>query len=383
MTTTKDYYEILEVDRNATQEEIKQAYRKMAIKYHPDKNPGDKEAEAKFKEAAEAFDVLRDPEKRSRYDRFGPEGVKGMGGFNGAMDMDDIFSMFGDLFEGSGFGGFGGFSGFGGSRTRANKPTYKGQDQRLRVELSLKEIVNGTTKKFKLKKHVKCEHCHGSGSTDGSASTCPTCNGTGYVVKTQQSFFGVIRQQTVCPECHGEGTVIKNKCPDCNGEGIVMGEEVVEVKFPAGLTEGMILNVPGKGGAGRHNGVNGDLKIVITEKPNENLTRDGNDLVYNLVLPIPTAILGGSVDVPTVEGKAKITIAPGTQPGTVLRLKNKGIPEVHGSKKGDEVINISVYIPETLSKDEKATIQKFSESENFKPTDSIKEKIFRKFKSYF
>ena len=383
----KDYYEVLGVDKSASADEIKKAYKQMAIKYHPDRNPGDKEAETKFKEAAEAYDVLRDPDKRQRYDQFGFDGVSGAGGFNAqSMDMSDIFSMFGDLFEGMGFGGgFSGFGGFGGN-SRGGKPVYKGQDQRLRVDLNLNEIVNGTTKKFKLKKHVTCSHCHGSGSEDGNTTTCPTCKGSGYVIKTQQSFLGMMRTQSVCPECRGEGTVIKNKCTQCGGEGIVMGEEIVEVNFPAGLANDMVLNVSGKGGAGRRNGVNGDLQIIIHELEDDTLVRDENDLVYNLVLPIPTAILGGTVEVPTVEGKAKITITPGTQPGTVLRLRGKGIPQVQGynkGQKGDEVINISVYIPETLNKEEKEMVQKLATSENFTPTDSIKEKIMRKFKAIF
>ena len=256
----------------------------------------------------------------------------------------------------------------------------------MKVELTLQEIVNGTTKKFRLKKYVHCNHCHGSGSEDGKTSTCPTCNGTGMVFRTQRSVFGMMRTQSVCPDCHGEGHIIKNKCHVCNGEGIVMGEEIVEVNFPAGLTDGMVLNVQGKGSAGRHNGVNGDLQIIIKEKPSDTLVRDGNDLVYNLVLSIPTAILGGSVEVPTVDGKAKINIVPGTQPGTVLRLKGKGIPEVQGYNKGqrgDEVINISIYVPETLSKEEKDAVAKMAQSSNFTPTESIKEKIFRKFRSYF
>lgn len=380
----RDYYEVLGVERTATIEEIKVAYKRKAIQYHPDRNPGNTEAEAKFKEAAEAYDILRDSDKRQRYDMYGHEGVSGASGFGGqGMDMNDIFSMFGDIFSGAGFGGFGGF---GGSSRGASKPTYKGQDQRLKVELTLDEIVNGTTKKFKLKKHVACTHCHGSGSADGKSSTCPTCNGSGYVIKTQRSFLGMMRTQSPCPECHGEGTVIKNKCQHCNGEGITMGEEIVEVTFPAGLADNMVLNVPGKGGAGKHNGVNGDLQIIIKEKTDDQLVRDGNNLIYNLVLPIPTAILGGTVEVPTVDGKAKITIAPGTQPGTTLRLKGKGVPEVQGFNKGvrgDEVINISIYVPETLTKEEKEMIQKLSNSQNFVPTDSIKEKIFRKFKSLF
>lgn len=383
----RDYYEVLGVDKNASADEIKKAYKQMAIKYHPDRNPGDKEAEAKFKEAAEAYDVLRDPDKRQRYDQFGPEGVNGMGGFSSqGMDMSDIFSMFGDIFGGGDFGGaFSGFGGFGGNR-RGGKPTYKGQDQRLRVELNLDEIVNGTTKKFKLKKHITCSHCNGSGSADGRTDTCPRCNGSGYTIETKQTMFGVMRSQTVCSNCHGEGTVIKNKCQHCGGEGIVMGEEIVEVNFPAGLADGMVLNVQGKGGAGKHNGVNGDLQIIIKEKADENLLRDGNDLIYNLVLPIPTAILGGAIEVPTIDGKVKINITPGTQPGTVLRLRGKGIPEVQGYKKGqrgDEVINISIYVPEYLTKEEKEAVTKLAESSNFKPTEKITKKIFNKFRSYF
>lgn len=382
----RDYYEVLGVTKTASDDEIKRAYKKMAIKYHPDRNPGDKEAEDKFKEAAEAYDVLRDPEKRQRYDQFGPEGVNGMGGFGGgqSMNMDDIFSMFGDIFGGGFGGGFG--RGFGGQGQGYRKPKFKGKDQRLRVELDLNEIVNGTTKKFKLKNDVACSHCHGSGSEDGKVDTCPTCHGTGYVVRTQQSIFGMMQSQSACPECHGEGTVIKNKCHECHGEGIKQGESIVEVNFPAGLSEGMVLTLEGKGGAGRHNGVNGDLQIIIKEKPHEELLRDGNDLVYNLLLSVPMATLGCTVEVPTVDGKAKINIEPGTQPGTVLRMKGKGVPEVQGysrGQKGDEVINISVYIPETLSKDEKEAMKKMDRSENFIPAESVRSKIFSKFRAYF
>jgi molecular chaperone DnaJ len=336
----KNYYDILGVSKTASEDEIKKAYKKMAIKYHPDRNPGDKAAEEKFKEAAEAYDVLHDPQKRQVYDQFGEEGLKG-GGFSTGqgMNMDDIFSMFGSIFGGRGFGGFSGFGGFG-DEGEAQTVTFRGKDQRLRVELTLQEIVNGTTKKFKVKKDVPCSHCHGSGSSDGKTDTCPTCNGRGYVVRTRQSLLGMMQTQSTCPQCNGEGTVIKNKCPHCNGEGIVGGEEIVEVKFPAGLQEGMVLTVGGKGGAGRHNGVNGDLQIIIKEKGDPELIRDGNDLVYNLLLSIPQATLGTSVEIPTVDGKAKINIEPGTQPGTVLRLKGKGIPQVQGysrGQKGDEV----------------------------------------------
>lgn len=377
----RDYYEVLGVNKDASDDEIKKAYKKMAIKYHPDRNPGDKKAEEMFKEAAEAYDVLRDANKRRQYDQFGHEGVGGAAGFGGAgMNVDDIFSMFGDIFGGRGFGGFGGFGG-----ERYSRPMYRGKDQRLKIELDLIEIVNGTTKKFKLKNDVVCEHCHGSGSEDGQVSTCPTCNGSGYVLRTQQGIFGLMQSQSVCPECHGEGKVIKNKCHICHGEGIKQGETIVEVNFPAGLSEGMVLTLEGKGGAGRRNGVNGDLQIIIKEKPHETLVRDGNDLVYNLLLSLPQAILGDTMEVPTVDGKAKITIEPGTQPGTILRLKGKGVPEVQGyrNSRGDEIINISIYIPETLSKDEKEFFQKMRKSDNVSPSESVKKKIFKKFRAYF
>ena len=377
----RDYYEVLGVNKDASDDEIKKAYKKMAIKYHPDRNPGDKKAEEMFKEAAEAYDVLRDANKRRQYDQFGHEGLGGATGFGGAgMNVDDIFSMFGDIFGGRGFGGFGGFGG-----ERYSRPMYRGKDQRLKIELDLTEIVNGTTKKFKLKNDVVCEHCHGSGSEDGQVSTCPTCNGSGYVVRTQQGIFGLMQSQCVCPECHGEGKVIKNKCHICHGEGIKPGETIVEVNFPAGLSEGMVLTLEGKGGAGRRNGVNGDLQIIIKEKPHETLVRDGNDLVYNLLLSLPQAILGDTMEVPTVDGKAKITIEPGTQPGTILRLKGKGVPEVQGyrNSRGDEIINISIYIPETLSKDEKEFFLKMRKSDNVSPSESVKKKIFKKFRAYF
>lgn len=376
----KDYYAILGVEKSATEDEIKRAYKKMAIKYHPDRNPGDKEAEEKFKQAAEAYEVLHDPQKRQIYDQYGVDGLNGAGGFQGGFsNMEDIFSAFGDI--------FGGFGGFGGSRSRGNrKPVFKGKDLRLAVELNLQEVVKGTTKKFKLKKDVVCEHCHGTGAEDGKTITCPKCNGNGYVVQTRQSLFGMMQTQSVCPECHGEGTVIKNKCKHCHGEGITQGEQVLEVNFPAGLQEGMVLTLEGKGGAGRHNGVNGDVQVIIREKPDPQLIRDGNDLVYNLLLSVPMATLGGSVEVPTVDGKAKITIQPGTQPGTVLRLRGKGIPEVQGynrGQKGDEVINVSVYIPQELSKDEKKAMEDAKDSDNFKPSETVKSKIFKKFRPYF
>lgn len=388
----RDYYEVLGVEKTATVEVIKKAYRKKAIQYHPDKNPGDKEAEEKFKEAAEAYDVLSNPDKRARYDQFGHAGMSGAGGsgfegFGQGMSMDDIFSMFGDIFGGRG-GGFGGGFGFGGGGGRSSQRKYRGSDLRVKVKLNLKEISTGVEKKFKLKKYVACDHCHGSGAEgDGGTETCSTCHGTGSITRTQQSIFGMVQSQSVCPQCNGEGKIIKNKCKVCSGEGIVYGEELVEVKIPAGVAEGMQLSVNGKGNAGKHNGVPGDLLVVIEEEAHPDLIRDENDLIYNLLLSIPTAALGGTVEIPTIDSKVKVKIEPGTQPGKVLRLRGKGLPNVnsygYSSGTGDLLVNVSVYVPETLSKDEKQAMEKMQESDNFKPNTSIKEKIFKKFKNFF
>ncbi|MBR5852043.1 MAG: molecular chaperone DnaJ [Bacteroidaceae bacterium] len=380
----RDYYEVLGVDRNASASDIKKAYRKLAIQYYPDKNPDNKEAEEKFKEAAEAYSVLSDPDKKARYDQFGFEGVSGAGGgsgFGGAgMDINDIFSMFGDIF--GGHGGFGGgFGGFGGGS--AGPAKHRGSDQRVKVKLTLQEIANGVTKKFKLKKYVPCTHCNGSGAENGAVETCPDCKGTGRVVRTQQSFFGMMRSEVACPRCNGQGKIIKNKCQHCNGDGIVMGEEIVEVNIPAGVYEGMQLSMRGKGNASKYNGIPGDLLILVEEEKHPTLVRDENDLIYSLLLDIPTAALGGFAEIPTIDGKAKVTIDPGTQPGKVLRLRGKGLPSINGYGKGDIVVNISVYIPETLSKDEKKAVESFRDSENFRPSESIKEKIFRRFKNFF
>lgn len=375
---------MLEVEKSASAEEIKKAYRKKAIQYHPDKNPGDKEAEEKFKEAAEAYEVLSNPDKRARYDQFGHagmEGGEGFGGFGGqGMSMDDIFSMFGDIFGGR--GGFGGFSGFGGGGQ--SRQRYRGADLRVKVKLNLKEIAEGTTKKFKLKKNVTCPHCHGSGAEgNGGMETCPTCKGSGTVTRTQQSIFGMMRTQSVCPQCNGEGKIIKNKCSQCKGSGVVYGEEVVEVKIPAGVCEGMQLSMSGKGNAGNHNGVPGDLLIQVEEEAHPDLIRQDDDLIYNLLLSFPAATLGGTVEIPTIDGKVKVKIESGTQPGTVLRLRGKGLPSVNRYGTGDLLVNISVYVPETLNKEEKRILEKLDTSDNFSPNMNIKEKIFKKFKSLF
>ena len=376
----RDYYEVLGIDKNASANDIKRAYRKLAIQYHPDKNPGDKEAEEKFKEAAEAYSVLSDPDKKARYDQFGHAGLGGAaggGGFNGAgMDMNDIFSMFGDIFGGGGFGGFGG-------RGASHPMKNRGTDLRVKVKMNLQEIASGITKKFKLKKYVPCPHCNGSGAEGNAMETCPDCKGSGRVIRTQQSFFGMMRTEVPCPRCSGEGKIIKNKCSHCNGDGIVMGEEVVEVNIPAGVHDGMQLSMRSKGNAGKRNGIAGDLLILVEEEQHPTLVRDGSDLIYSLLLDIPTAVLGGQAEIPTIEGKAKITIEPGTQPNKVMRLRGKGLPALNGYNRGDIIVNISIYIPETLSKDEKKAFENFRKSENFMPSDNIKDKIFRRFKNFF
>ena len=384
MAQKRDYYEVLGVDKNATEDQIKKAYRTIAIKYHPDRNPGNKEAEEKFKEAAEAYDVLHDPQKRQQYDQFGFNGPTGggFGGFNAtSMNMDDIFSMFGDI-----FGGRAGFGGFGGS-SRRGPQQHRGSDLRLKVRLTLEEIATGVTKKFKVRKDIPCSHCHGTGAEDGSGTeTCPTCHGNGVITHTTQSIFGMMQQQSVCPVCGGEGQVIKNKCHECGGSGVKKGEEVVEISIPAGVAEGMVVNVPGKGNAGKHNGVNGDIQVFIEEEEHETFVRDGNDLIYNLLLDFPTAALGGEVEIPNIDGtKLKVKMENGTQPGKTIRLRGKGLPAVqgYGSGKGDLVVNISVYVPRTLSREEKTAIEQFRDSDNFKGDKQTKDSIFQRFKNYF
>ena len=387
----RDYYEVLGVDKSASEDEIKKAYRKIAIKYHPDRNPGNKEAEEKFKEAAEAYDVLHDPQKRQQYDQFGfngPGAGFGGGGFGGgaSMNMDDIFSMFGDIFGGhAGFGG--GFGGFGGGGRQARPQQHRGNDLRLKVRLTLSEVATGVTKKFKVKKDITCSHCNGSGAEAGSGmETCQTCHGSGVITHTTQSIFGMMQTQGVCPTCGGEGKVIKNKCKECGGTGVVKGEEVVEINIPAGVAEGMIVNVPGKGNAGRRNGINGDIQVLIEEEPNDTFVRDGNNLIYNLLLDFPTAALGGEVEIPTISGgKVRMKIESGTQPGKTLRLRGKGLPAVqgYGRGNGDLIVNISVYVPKTLSRDERKAIESMKGSDNFKGDSATKQSIFQKFRNYF
>ena len=390
----RDYYEVLGVDKKASAADIKKAYRKIAIKYHPDRQGNKseeekKEAEEKFKEAAEAYSVLSDEQKRQQYDQFGFDGPNAGGGFggfgsSGGFSMDDIFSAFGDIFGGhSGFGSsFGG--GFGNSRRQR---VYKGSDLRLKVRLTLEEINSGVTKKFKVRKDVKCSRCNGTGSASGSGTTtCSNCSGSGVVYRTQRTMLGMMQTQTECPTCNGEGQIIKDKCPLCDGTGVVKGEEIVEIKIPAGVQDGMVVNVQGQGNAGPRNGVAGNIQVYIEEEPHKTFIRDGQDLIYNLLLDFPTAALGGDVEIPTIENtKLKIKIEPGTQPGKTLRLRNKGLPSVqgYGVGRGDLLVNISVYVPKELSRDERKAIEGFRNSDNFKGDSATKKSIFDRFRNYF
>ena len=387
MAEKRDYYEVLEVAKNATADEIKKAYRKKALQYHPDRNPGDKEAEEKFKEAAEAYDVLSDPDKRARYDRYGHAGVNGQD-FSGAS-VNDIFSQFGDILGdlfGGGFGGGGGFgfnfgsgfgSGFGGGQ---QKPVYRGSNLRVRVKLTLEEISTGVKKKIKVNKYVTCQKCHGSGSEDGVMETCKSCGGKGQRVM-RSSFF---TQVTTCPTCGGEGKVIKKKCSACNGDGIVKGEEVIELDIPAGVADGMQLSVRGKGNAGARNGVAGDLLILIEEAKHKDFERDGNNLIHNLFISFPQAVLGCNVDVPCLNGRVNIKIPAGAQSGDILRVKGKGLPEVNSRRVGDLIINLNVWTPKKLSKDEEKMMQDLLNSENFKPKPGAGDKgVFDKIRDYF
>lgn len=375
----RDYYEVLGVTKGSSKDEIKKAYRKLAIQYHPDKNPGDSSAEEKFKEAAEAYEVLSNDEKRQRYDQFGHAGVGSAagGGFGGGgMSMDDIFSSFGDIFGGFGFGG--------GSR-RGGQRVNKGANLRVKVKLNLDEIVNGAEKKLKVRKKVSCKSCGGSGAEGNhGTSTCSTCHGSGQVTKIQNTFLGQMQTSSTCPSCGGDGKIITSKCTTCYGEGIVDGEEVIPINIPAGVGDGIQLSVSGKGNAARRGGMNGDLIVHIVEEPHEQLERDGNDLLYNLHISFPDAVLGTTSEVPTVDGKVKIKIEAGTQPGKILRLRGKGIPDINGYGKGDLLVQVNIFIPKSVSKEEKKSLEKLNESRNFQPSTTEKnESIFDRMKSYF
>lgn len=380
MAEKRDYYEVLGVNKSSSAEEIKKAYRKLALKYHPDRNPGDAEAEEKFKEAAEAYDVLSNPEKKQRYDQFGHAGMGGAagGGFGGGFggfSMDDIFSRFGDIFGGGFGGGFGDFGGFGGSSR--GRRVAKGSNIRIKIKLTLDEVVHGVEKKIKIDKQVKCHECNGKGAaSEADIKTCETCHGTGMVTKVVQSFLGQMQTSSPCPTCGGEGKVISKPCSCCHGSGLEKKAEEISFKIPAGVTEGMQLTVQGKGNAAKGDGVNGDLLVLISEEPHPELQRDGNDLIYSLFVSVPDAILGCTAEIPSVDGKLRIKIEPGTQSGKILRLRGKGVPDVNGYGVGDLLVYIQVWIPKKVDKDEKELLDKIKDSKNFKPTPSKDDKNF-------
>lgn len=377
MASKRDYYEVLEVQRNAQAEEIKKAYRKIAMKYHPDRNPGDKQAEEKFKEAAEAYEVLSNPEKRAKYDRFGHNAFgpgRGGGDFGGGMNMEDIFSQFGDIFGDSVFGNFfGGGGRSGGRRSRG----VRGSNLRVRIKLNYEEIAKGATKTIKVKKYVTCSQCHGNGAKDNnSMQTCHTCGGSGQVRRVQHTFLGQMQTVTTCPECNGEGTTITNKCPQCKGEGRVYGEENITIDIPAGVSEGMQLSMSGKGNMGERGGAPGDLIILIEEEKHPQLQREGNNVAFDLYISFTDAVFGTQTEVPTIDGRAKIKIPAGTQSGKIFRLKGKGFPSLDSHAKGDQLIQVNVWTPQKISDEEKTALESLSHSDNFKPHPDKNEKGF-------
>jgi molecular chaperone DnaJ len=373
--TKRDYYEILGVSKNSSEAEIKKAYRQMALKYHPDKNPDNKAAEDKFKEAAQAYEVLSNPEKKNRYDQYGHSGMGNMGGGAGFSNMEDIFSQFGDIF--SGFGG--------GGRHRTSRRVNKGSNLRVKVKLSLDEIAGGVEKKIKVTKYISCTSCHGSGAKGGSSyNSCSTCHGSGHVTRVTNTFLGQMQTSSVCPACGGEGQLITDKCTKCFGNGIVKGEEVITLKIPAGVGEGMQLSMNSKGNAAARGGMPGDLIIVIEEIVHPHLKRDGINLLYDHYISIPDAALGTNIEIPTIDGKARVKIEPGTQGGKVLRLRGKGLPDINSYSKGDILVNINVWTPQNLNKEEKAILEKLRTADNFHPKPSSKDKsFFERMREYF
>ena len=378
MTNKRDFYEILGVSKSASQEEIKKAYRKVAMQYHPDRNPGDKAAEEKFKEAAEAYEILNDPDKKAQYDRFGHSAFgsgRSAGGYGGGMNMDDIFSQFGDIFGDEGFGSF-----FGGNGRRSGGGQHRGtrgSNLRVKLKMNFEEIAKGANKTIKVKKHVKCGTCQGSGAKDkNSMQTCGTCNGSGQVRRVQNTFLGQMQTVTTCPTCNGDGTTITAKCTACKGDGRVYGEETVTIDIPAGVQEGMQLSISGKGNAGERGGAAGDLIVLIEEEQHPQLQRDGLNVAFELHISFPDAVFGTQVEVPTIDGRAKIKIPAGTQSGKIFRLKGKGFPHVNSYEKGDQLIHVNIWTPQHVSSDEKHMLEKMQASENFEPKPEKNDKSF-------
>ncbi|MBP6184486.1 MAG: molecular chaperone DnaJ [Saprospiraceae bacterium] len=386
----RDYYEILGVGRDADEAALKKAYRKVAMQYHPDRNQGNKDAEEKFKEAAEAYEVLTDADKRARYDRFGHAGVENMGGggggfSGGGMNMEDIFAQFGDIFGdgGSPFDSF--FGGGGGGRAQGRSQGQKGSNLRVKLSLNLAEIANGVTKKIKVKKQISCTTCNGSGAKDKNAiTTCGTCKGSGYVRQVKQTFLGTMQTTTACPTCHGSGQSISAFCSSCKGEGRIMGEETIELNIPAGVEDGMQLSLRGKGNAGMRGGPNGDLLITIEEEPHESLHREGNNIIFDLYINFADAALGTTCEVPTIDGLVKIKVPAGTQSGKIFRLKDKGLPGVQSHGRGDQLVHVNVWTPKKLTDEEKRLMEQIKAMPNFEPQPGKGERtFFDRMRDYF
>ena len=381
----RDYYEVLGVTKSADEKELKKAYRKLAIKFHPDKNPDNPEAEIQFKEAAEAYEVLSDGQKKARYDQFGHAGMGGAasggghGGFGGGMSMDDIFENFGDVFGGFGFGGGGGRQRGGGRRVS------RGSNIRIKVALTLEEIASGIEKKVKVTKDNKCSPCDGSGAEgSGGHSTCTTCNGSGQVTRVTNTFLGQMQTASTCNTCSGSGSIITNKCKKCNGNGVERSESVIPINIPAGVEDGMQLQVSGMGNMGARGGVAGDLLVVIEEKAHDSFQREGQNLHYDLFVNVADAALGTQIVVPTLTGKVKIKLEEGTQSGKLLRLRGKGLPSVNAYGTGDIIVNVNIWTPQQLSTEEKKILEQLRDSENFKPNPTKKDKgFFERVKEYF
>lgn len=374
----RDYYEILGITKNSSQDELKKAYRKVAMQFHPDRNPGDKAAEEKFREAAEAYEILSDADKRAQYDRFGHAGVtgNGRGGFGGSPNMEDIFSQFGDIFGEDVFGNF-----FGGGSSRRSGGQrgrgVRGSNLRIKLKLTFEEIARGVNKQIKVKKYVHCSTCNGSGAKDkNSVQNCGTCGGSGQVRKVTNTFLGQMQTVTTCPTCNGEGSVVTAKCHACKGEGRIYSEETVSLEIPAGVQEGMQLSVGGRGNAGERGGPTGDLIVLVEEEQNKELHRDGLNVAHELHISFTDAVFGTQLEVPTIDGRAKIRIPPGTQSGKIFRLKGKGFPAVNSYEKGDQLVYVNVWTPQNLSSEEKSILEKMSNSPNFKPQPEKSDKSF-------
>ncbi|MBI2429411.1 MAG: molecular chaperone DnaJ [Ignavibacteriales bacterium] len=374
MTAKRDYYEVLGVQRSSSTDEIKKAYRKLALQYHPDRNPNNKESEEKFKEATEAYEVLSDQQKRQRYDQFGHQGLRGGSDYHTYTNFNDIFSQFGDIFGG---GIFEEMFGGGQSRRGPRSTGEQGSDLRIRLKLTLEEIAAGVEKKIKIKKWKTCGTCSGSGAKPGSSkSTCPQCNGTGELRQVSRSMFGQFVNISTCAYCGGTGQIIREKCPTCDGEGREQGETTVKINVPAGVSEGQYMTLQGQGNAGRRGGYPGDVMVEFIEEKHEHFARNGDDIIYNAMISYPDAVLGTDLEVPTLTGKAKIKIESGTMPGKMLRLKDKGIPRLNSYGRGDQLIRIQIWVPPKVNSREKELLKELGNSEHINPTEEEKRKTF-------